>query len=69
MRSAFQNFAHVWVPCPCVSAVSAISRNFALGMRFNASPGTERLRGLMKSSAELIHVIGTLMRSRFVQGL
>src|SRR4051812_41778648 len=30
LRSVFQNLAQVWVPCPCVSAVSGISRKRAV---------------------------------------
>jgi hypothetical protein len=38
-------------------------------MRFSASLGNANLRGLMKSSAELIHVSGTLIRSSVGHGL
>ena len=39
IRSAFQNFAQVWVPWPCVSALSGISRKRAVGIRFSACCG------------------------------
>jgi hypothetical protein len=57
------------VPCPRVSAVSGISRNRAVGIRFSAAFGNGRFRALMKSSAELIHKSGTLIRSSFGHGL
>jgi hypothetical protein len=52
-----------------VSALSGISRKRALGIRFIAATEYVKLRGLMKSSAELIHVSGTLIRSIFAHGL
>jgi hypothetical protein len=46
-----------------------MSRNRAVGIRFSACLGIGRLRALMKSSAELIHIIGALIASSLGHGL
>jgi hypothetical protein len=59
----------VWVPWPWVSLVSGISRKRAFFIRFAAIGGYGRLRALMKSSAELTHITGAAIFSRFGHGL
>jgi hypothetical protein len=61
-RSAFQNLAQVWVPWPLVSALAGMSTNFARGICLTCSSARRSSGGLMKSSAELTHSTGTVIR-------
>ena len=54
----------VWVPWPRVLSEMGIRTNFAFGIWWTIFSAMPSSGGLMKSSAELIHMTGTLMRSR-----
>src|SRR5579859_6857542 len=55
--------AQVWVPCPCVFSLMGRSTNVPFFSRLLSRSAMPSSGGLMKSSAELIHITGALIVS------
>src|ERR1700743_2886526 len=64
---SFQNLAQVWVPWPWVSGLSGISTNLPCLICLTFSSAIPSSGGLMKSSAELTHIIGAVIRRSFAE--